>query len=113
MNISTATLQNGQTIQYLETADPVEGGMKNVYFTPDKCFAIAFFKDSKSSDDPNRLRRLEAVLGKYNPTKQENGKYWETDDVIFKRTVSNELHDFLKTLLIDLKQIYLKMSIQQ
>ena len=30
-----------------------------------------------------------------------NGKYWETDDVIFKRTVSNELHDFLKTLLID------------
>ena len=78
MNISTATLQNGQTIQYLETADPVEGGMKTVYFTPDKCFAIAFFKDSKASDDPNRLRRLEAVLGKYNPTKQENGKYWET-----------------------------------
>ena len=78
MNISTATLQNGQTIQYLETADPVEGGMKTVYFTPDKCFAIAFFKDSKASDDPNRLRRLEAVLGKYNPTKQENGKYWQT-----------------------------------
>jgi len=30
-----------------------------------------------------------------------NGNYWQTDDVIFKRTVSNELHDFLKTLLID------------
>lgn len=30
-----------------------------------------------------------------------NGKYWQTDDVIFKKTVSNELHDFLKTILID------------
>lgn len=77
MNISTAMLQNGQTIQYVETTDPAEGGMKTVYFTPDKCSAIAFFKDPKASDDPNRLRRLEAVLGKYNPTKQENGEYWK------------------------------------
>ena len=30
-----------------------------------------------------------------------NGNYWQTDDIIFKKTVSNELHDFLKTLLID------------
>lgn len=30
-----------------------------------------------------------------------NGNYWQTDDVIFKKTVSNELHDFLKTILID------------
>jgi hypothetical protein len=30
-----------------------------------------------------------------------NGKYWQNDDVIFKRTISNELHDFLKTILID------------
>ena len=30
-----------------------------------------------------------------------NGKYWQTDDVIFKKTVSNELHDFLKTILIE------------
>jgi len=30
-----------------------------------------------------------------------NGKYWQTDDVIFKKTVSNDLHDFLKTILID------------
>jgi len=30
-----------------------------------------------------------------------NGKYWERDDVIFKKVVSNELHDFLKTILIN------------
>jgi len=30
-----------------------------------------------------------------------NGKYWQRDDVIFKKVVSNELHDFLKTILIN------------
>lgn len=77
MNLSTATLQSGQTIQYVETTEPVEGGMKTVYFTPDRCSAIAFFKDSKTSSDSSRLVRLEAVLGKYNPTRQENGEYWK------------------------------------
>jgi phage/plasmid-associated DNA primase len=30
-----------------------------------------------------------------------NGNHWQTDDVIFKKTVSNELYDFLKTIIID------------
>jgi len=30
-----------------------------------------------------------------------NGKYWENNDVIFKNSISTELYDFLKTILVE------------
>jgi serine/threonine protein kinase len=60
-------LQDGRKVAYLP--DPIgEGGMKKVYFTADKKSVLCFFKDQALQRDANRMKRLEAILGRYNPT---------------------------------------------
>jgi hypothetical protein len=73
----TATLKDGRKVQYLP--DQIgEGGMKRVYFSADKKSVICFFKDQDLKKDANRIARLEAILGKYNPTSDAAvGKYFE------------------------------------
>ena len=63
----TVTLSDGSSVKY----DPEvigEGAMKDVCFTKDKSSVVCFFKDNATATDPQRMSRLEAVLGKYNPT---------------------------------------------
>jgi serine/threonine protein kinase len=62
-----ATLADGRTIEYLPEIIG-EGAMKQVYFTKDKQSVICLYKDQSLGQEPNRLQRLEAILGKYNPT---------------------------------------------
>src|SRR5262249_57461339 len=42
--------------------------MKRVYLTADKKSVLCFFKDRATATDTNRLARLEAIVGKFNPT---------------------------------------------
>lgn len=73
--IHKASLTNGNQVEYVVDTDKVmEGGMKLVFFTPDKSAVVCFFKDQH---DPTRRSRLEAVVGKFNPTKQTFGEYWK------------------------------------
>lgn len=67
MNTVTATLRDGRTVQFLPTVIG-EGGMKRVFFTADKQSVVCFFKDASTALDPNRLARLEAIVGSFNPT---------------------------------------------
>lgn len=77
MQTLRATLEGGQTIEYLPKIIG-EGGMKVVHFTPDKSQVVCFFKDSHTATDPQRRLRLQAIVGKYNPTRDEtHGAYWE------------------------------------
>src|SRR5438046_2821006 len=56
-----------------------EGGMKKVYFTADKKSVLCFFKDKNAAADPDRMARLEAIVGKYNPTVAPSvGSYFST-----------------------------------
>lgn len=72
----TATLDNGQLIQYLPEVIG-EGGMKRVHFTPDKKFVVCFFKDSQVGSDPQRRARLQNIVGQFNPTTDPVvGAYW-------------------------------------
>jgi hypothetical protein len=67
MSTLTATLTDGRKVPYL--ADMIgEGGMKRVFFTADRSSVVCFFKDQGLRSDPNRMRRLQAILGKFNPT---------------------------------------------
>jgi serine/threonine protein kinase len=52
-----------------------QGGMKDVYFSPDKKYVVAFFRDKQ---DANQLERLEQITGKYreNIFNGPNGEYW-------------------------------------
>ena len=68
MALCTAELMDGSTIQYVESDDPPTGTMKRTYFTPDRSQVVQFFIDQSAGRDPNRLARLQAIIGKYNPT---------------------------------------------
>jgi serine/threonine protein kinase len=65
--METATLTDGRTVTYLPDVIG-EGGMKKVYLTADRRSVVCFFKDQGLRLDPNRLARLQAILGKFNPT---------------------------------------------
>lgn len=75
--VLTATLADGRTVKY--TADVIgEGSMKSVHMTTDRKEVVCFFKDAASKTDPERRRRLQSIVDKYNPTRDpDTGAYWQ------------------------------------
>lgn len=71
--IAEATLTDGRKIQYVITDRPPRGGMKYTYFTPDRTQVVQFFLRPDEARDPDVRRRLEAIIGRYNPTRSEAG----------------------------------------
>lgn len=69
--IGEAILASGRRIPYVIKENPPRGGMKYTYFAPDKSYVVQFFNDP-SKIDANMRSRLEAIIGKYNPTVPEN-----------------------------------------
>ena len=37
--------KDGTPFQYVDDGSPMQGGMKDVYFSPDKSYVVAIFKD--------------------------------------------------------------------
>lgn len=76
MRVEKATLEGGKVVEYLPEVIG-EGGMKTVHFTPDRSSVVCFFKDPKAGGDTQRRRRLQAIVGRYNPTLDaRTGQYW-------------------------------------
>ena len=69
--VAEAVLSDGRKIPYVIRKDPPRGGMKYTYFAPDRSYVVQFFNDPDQARDPNLRRRLEAIIGKYNPTRSE------------------------------------------
>lgn len=69
--IAEATLTDGRKIQYVITDNPPRGGMKYTYFTPDRSRVVQFFLHPSDARDPDVRKRLEAIIGAYNPTLSE------------------------------------------
>jgi len=67
MNPEKALLRDGHTVDFVPEIIG-EGTMKDVYFTSDRKSVVCFYKDPAAAADVNRLQRLEAILGKFNPT---------------------------------------------
>jgi hypothetical protein len=80
MTVTKATLKDGRTVEFVYTNDPPAGGMKKTYFSPDRSYVVQFFHDHTTGQDPQRLARLDFILGKYNPTvpEAEGGAYGVT-----------------------------------
>ncbi len=70
-NIAEATLMDGSKVEYVIKDNPPRGGMKYTYFAPDKSYVVQFFNDPEDAQDPNVRKRIEAIIGKYNPTLSE------------------------------------------
>lgn len=80
-----SVLNPEKTYQYTDTKEPMRGGMKDVYFSPDKKYVVAIFRDKL---DRNQKERLEKITGHYLPQIQNKpaGNYylneifrWPTD----------------------------------
>lgn len=67
----------GKSYQYVDTGEPMRGGMKDVYFSPDKSYVVAFYRDKQ---DFNSKERLRMIVTKYKQDffEKEGGEYWKT-----------------------------------
>jgi serine/threonine protein kinase len=76
----------GKTYQYVDTGEPMRGGMKDVFFSPDKSYVVAFYRDPQDFNSKERLKRIVTIYFDrfFN---QEGGSYykdlycWPTDVV--------------------------------
>ena len=78
-----ATLADGTKLPYVVTDDPPRGGMKYTYFAPDKSYVVQFFNDPSIVAKSNIRKRLESIIGRYNPTLPESagGARGNTDTI--------------------------------
>lgn len=66
---------DGQTVQFVDDIIG-SGAMKDVYFSPDKSYVVAFYKNKQ---DMQAKERLEMITGKYRDGifNQAGGDYWK------------------------------------
>lgn len=69
--ILTATLDSGDTIEYVFDANAPRGGMKHTFFTPDKKYAVQFFNNPRDAANMQLQDRIRSIVGRYNPTLAE------------------------------------------
>lgn len=60
--MSTKTVSSiitpGKTYQYVDNGEPMRGGMKDVYFSPDKSYVVAIYRDVQDFNSKERLKRI-------------------------------------------------------
>ena len=83
---ASSIIHPGKTYQYVDNGEPMRGGMKDVYFSPDKSYVIAFYRDKQDFNSKERLTKL--VTQYYDSFfNREGGDYykkiysWPTDIV--------------------------------
>ena len=79
--VAEAVLTDGRRVPYVLAENPPRGGMKHTYFSPDRSCVVQFYNDPETAADPNTRKRLEAIVGKYNPTlpEEEGGAKGNTE----------------------------------
>jgi len=72
----TVKTAEGKTYQYVDDGSPMQGGMKDVYFAPDKSYVVAFFRDKQDYNSKERLSNIVKIFREriYN---QAGGEYWK------------------------------------
>jgi len=75
MGIIKLTAKDGSRVEF-EDKIIGSGGMKDVYFAPDKSYVVAFFR---AKQDFNSRDRLENIVGRYRESifNQSGGDYWK------------------------------------
>ena len=74
-NIVTCTTKDGQTVQYVDEVIG-SGSMKDVYFSPDKSYVVAFYHKPQNAQ---ARERIDMITGRYrqNIFEQAGGDYWK------------------------------------
>jgi len=60
--MSTKTVSSiinaGKTYQFVDNGEPMRGGMKDVFFSPDKSYVVAFYRDPQDFNSKERLKKI-------------------------------------------------------
>lgn len=80
----TSIIEPSKKYQYVDNGDPMRGGMKDVYFSPNKLYVVAIYRDKQ---DFNSIERLKTIVTTYYNSffNREGGDYykelysWPTD----------------------------------
>lgn len=57
--ITVKSINDGsKTYQFIDNGEPMKGGVKDVYFSPDKKYVVALFRDKLDSNQKERLQRI-------------------------------------------------------
>ncbi|WP_343690380.1 kinase [Chitinophaga sp.] len=48
----------GKTYQYVDDGEPMKGGMKDVFFSPDKSYVVAIYRTTPDNNAKERLRKI-------------------------------------------------------
>jgi serine/threonine protein kinase len=75
MTVSYATAADGSRVEFVKK-DPMSGAIKDVYFSPNKNYVVAFFRNKPDENGKERLQRLvnqyrQGIFG------QDGSKFWE------------------------------------
>lgn len=75
MTVIKLTTQDGQQVEYKDEIIG-QGGMKDVYFSPDRSYVVAFFRDKL---DHQGKERLKSIVSTYREGifEREGGEYWK------------------------------------
>lgn len=73
----SSVINQGKTYEYVDNGEPMRGGMKDVYFSPDKTYVVAFYRDEQ---DYNARERLTKIVTSYYDSffNREGGDYYKT-----------------------------------
>ncbi len=77
---TTLTANDGSTVQYVDNGSPMQGGLKDVYFSPDKSYVVAFFRQKfKPAEYSAQKDRLTTIASTYRERifNQVGGEYWK------------------------------------
>ena len=75
-NVIKTKANDGTPIEFVYK-DPMQGGVKDVYFSPDKSYVVAFFRKKLNA---NEKERIEKIVGVYRERifNQDGGNYWKS-----------------------------------
>ncbi|HEY0383560.1 MAG TPA: hypothetical protein VGC72_15325 [Candidatus Elarobacter sp.] len=75
MNTVRIKSRDGADVEFVPT-EPKQGGMKDVYFSPDRSYVVAFFREPLDAAGRDRIA---AIVGPYRDRifSQEGGDYWK------------------------------------
>jgi serine/threonine protein kinase len=77
--ITVSSIITGASYQYVDNGEPKSGTAKNVYFSPDKKYVVAIFKEKQ---DFNQKERLKNIVTKYlNQIKTKDAGDYYLDEI--------------------------------
>ncbi|WP_407401629.1 helix-hairpin-helix domain-containing protein [Chryseobacterium sp.] len=53
-----SSIDASKTYEYVDDGNPIKGGLKDVYFSPDKRYVVAFFRDPLDTIQKDRIHRI-------------------------------------------------------